>query len=130
VLIENIEVGISAMIEFKGIYYNDNKKKPVAALIQFDGQLLHVWHLTDPFFRLRSSPRFAVKRTNKKEGKMIKFPDGACIETDNNHALETLMEKINASHASKCRVPCKKGAIVFIALLILLLIGAGWSILP
>ena len=117
------------MIEFQGLYYSGGNKNPMTVLIQFDGRHLHVWHLADPFFRLRSSLRFTVRPLNKKSGKMIKFPDGAYIKSEHDHDLNRLMEKTNVFCASRGRIPCKKGAIVFIACMILLLIGAGWSIL-
>lgn len=129
VFIDEGMLEISAMIELKGLYYNNSKKSPMAVLVQYDGQFLHVWHLTDPFFRLRSSSRFVVKHTNKKGGKIIKFPDGAYIESENENALNELMEKITSSCASRRWAPCKKGTLLFITFLILLLIGAGWSII-
>lgn len=116
------------MIELKGIYYNDSKHSPVAVLVQFDGQVLHVWHLTDPFFRLRSSSRFVIKHIKKKAEKIIKFPDGAYIESENVEALDMLTQKINRKCTSKSQTTCSKATIIFIAVLILLLIGAGWSI--
>lgn len=116
------------MIELKGIYYNDGKHSPMAVLVQFDGQILYVWHLTDPFFRLRSSSQFVVKQIKKKAEKIIKFPDGAFIESENAEALDILMQKSNRTRTSKGQTICSKSTMIFIALLILLLIGAGWSI--
>jgi hypothetical protein len=46
------------MIEFKGKYFQFAKAVAVDALVQFDGVLLHVWHLSDPFHRLFSSDEF------------------------------------------------------------------------
>lgn len=91
------------MIELKGIYYNKIEHDPMAVLVQYDGRLLHVWHLTDPFYRLRSGSRFAIKSKQKTEAKVIQFSDGAHIETDNIEALNTLMEKIGSIYASKTR---------------------------
>lgn len=115
------------MIELKGIYYSDSKHGPMAVLVQFDGRLLHVWHLADPFFKLRSSSRFTIKPAKKKREKMIKFPDGACIQSDNIDALDTLMENTRHSITSNHSLFLKNGTLIVIAALILILLAAGWS---
>lgn len=117
------------MVELKGIYYNDSKHSPMAVLVQFDGQLLHVWHLADPFFRLRSSSRFMIKPVKKKREKIIKFPDGACIECENTDAFDTLMENVCHSITSNRSLFLRNGTLIVIAALILILLGASWSLI-
>ena len=117
------------MIELKGIYHNSINKNPLSVLVQYDGQLLHVWHLTDPFYRLRSGSRFSIKPKNKKSEKVIKFPDGASIETENTDALESLQIMICHSHGLKLNAYFQKWKSLGMGVAFILLFWVGWLIL-
>lgn len=78
------------MIEFQGKYYQFAKSTSVDALIQYDGVLLHVWHLSDPFHRLFSSDEFRLDRSVFKSTTVLKLPNGGHVETDDTRALEQL----------------------------------------
>ena len=59
-------------------------------LVQFDGVLLHVWHMKDPFHRLLTSDVFRLPPSMGKRKRYIKLPNGGRIETDDFNALSTL----------------------------------------
>lgn len=77
------------MIEFKGTYVQNGN---MDVLVQYDGVLLHVWHLADPFYRLISSDVFQIGRSNFKSYHTIRLPNGGYIETDNLQAVDLLMQ--------------------------------------
>lgn len=81
------------MIEFKGKYYQYGKKAFVEALIQYDGILLHVWHLSEPFHRLLSSDCFHLNRSLFGNTTTLKLPNGSRVETEDSQALEELALK-------------------------------------
>lgn len=75
------------MIEFKGAYIDSNTKESKSVLVQFDGVLLQVWHMADPFCRLLTSDVFRLQPSVGKSKRYIKLPDGNRIETDNVNAF-------------------------------------------
>lgn len=78
------------MIEFKGAYYNKLTDESKSVLVQFDGVLLHVWQMADPFCRLLSSDVFTLQSTMAKGKRCIKLPNGGKIETDDVNAIASL----------------------------------------
>ena len=78
------------MIEFKGAYINKLTDESKSVLVQFDGVLLHVWHIADPFYRLFVSDVFTLKLSLARGKRCIKLPNGGTIETDDTHALVML----------------------------------------
>lgn len=115
------------MIELKGIYHDTSKRNPLAVLVQYDGRLLHVWHLTDPFYRLRSGSEFVIK-SMKNRGRVIKFADGSSIETENTDALNMLFDKLRRVKSLKLKSIFKKGSILGAVTLFFLLIWIGWAV--
>jgi hypothetical protein len=75
------------MIEFKGAYYKTNNTASQSVLVQFDGVLLHVWHLSDPFHRIFASDVFRVHYSFARHRRFIKLPNGGKIESDDTNAL-------------------------------------------
>jgi hypothetical protein len=87
------------MIEFKGRYFQFPKAQPVAVLVQFDGVLLHVWHLPDPFYRLFTSDEFQIARSIGKAHHIIKLPNGGRVETDDTQTFKKLaIDYKNGTH--------------------------------
>lgn len=80
------------MIEFKGTYSHESNDGSQMVLVQFDGVLLHIWHLTDPFYRLLSSDVFHFGYSRIKRMHHIKLPNGGRVETDDDVAV-TLLKK-------------------------------------
>jgi len=78
------------MIEFRGAYFNKSTDESKSVLVQFDGVLLHVWHLADPFCRLLTSDVFSLKPSIVSGKRCIKLPNGGKIETDDTNALVLL----------------------------------------
>lgn len=78
------------MIECKGAYYRTKTSPSQAVLVQFDGVLLHVWHMSDPFHRILASDVFSVQKAIGKSRYYIKLPNGGKIETDNFSAVISL----------------------------------------
>jgi hypothetical protein len=78
------------MIEFKGTYYKTNVMASQSVLVQFDGVLLHVWHLSDPFHRIFASDVFRVHTSLTRKKRFIKLPNGGRIESDDIDALVQL----------------------------------------
>jgi len=81
------------MIEFKGTYFQQVKSGAMDVLVQYDGVLLHVWHLADPFYRLISSDVFHVAGSAFKPRHIIKLPNGGRIVTDNGQAVDMLQQQ-------------------------------------
>lgn len=79
-----------AMIEFRGTYYPLTKSDSTAVLIQYDGVLLHIWHLADPFHRLFSSDEFHISKSVAKKRHLIKLPNGGRVETDDRQSFDLL----------------------------------------
>jgi len=80
------------MIEFKGTYFQNPKSAPVHVLVQFDGVVLHVWHLPEPFHRLFSSDVFHMPVSLIKTRHSIKFPNGGHVETDDRLTFDRLFQ--------------------------------------
>jgi hypothetical protein len=80
------------MIEFKGLYFQSAGAEAVSVLVQFDEVLLHVWRLSDPFYRLLSSDVFHVAPSFSKGPHAIKLPDGSRITTDDSEAIQDLVQ--------------------------------------
>jgi hypothetical protein len=79
------------MIEFKGTYHLISQADPVTVLVQYDGMILHVWHVSEPFHRLTLSDEFQISnRFISRSRSAIKLPNGSCIKTDDQGALEQL----------------------------------------
>ena len=78
------------MIEFKGTYFQNTKSDPINVLVQYDGVLLHVWHLPEPFHRLFSSDVFHMPISFIRERHVIKFPNGSHVETDDSLTFNRL----------------------------------------
>lgn len=78
------------MIEFKGAYFNKATNESKTVLVQFDGVLLHVWQMTDPFCRLLSSDVFSLQPPIGKGKRYIKLPNGGKIETEDINAFVSL----------------------------------------
>lgn len=84
------------MIEFKGAYFNKATNESKTVLVQFDGVLLHVWQMADPFCRLFSSDVFSLQAAIGKGKRYIKLPNGGKIETEDISAFVSL----NANYRS------------------------------
>ena len=78
------------MIEFKGTYSNESDNESHVVLVQFDGVLLHIWHLSDPFYRLLSSDVFHLGYIRMRKMHRIKLPNGGRILTDDDAAISLL----------------------------------------
>jgi hypothetical protein len=85
--------GYPLMIEFKGVYHRQRGKYQEAVLVQFDDVLIHVWHLSDPFYRLLSSDLFRLPFSLSKGRRCIKLPNGDRIETDDQDALAQIRKQ-------------------------------------
>jgi len=78
------------MIQFRGAYFNKATKESKAVLVQFDGILLHIWQMTDPFCRLLTSDVFTLQPTLGKKKCYVKLPNGGRIETEDINAFSSL----------------------------------------
>ena len=78
------------MIEFNGLYHSKTDKHPQAVKVQFDGVLLHVWHGSNPLYRLLTSDVFRLPLSITGRIPYILLPSGDRIETDNSDALITI----------------------------------------
>lgn len=81
------------MIEFKGAYFNKTTNESKTVLVQFDGVLLHVWQMADPFCRLLSSDVFSLQPPIGNSKRCIKLPNGGKIETEDINAFVSLHAK-------------------------------------
>lgn len=77
------------MIEFKGKYSIKSTGEFKSVLVQFDGVLLHVWQLANPFCRLLTSDVFKLQ-TSIGNKYYIKLPDGTKIVTDDLNGFDLL----------------------------------------
>ncbi|MBT8340135.1 MAG: hypothetical protein HKP58_08435 [Desulfatitalea sp.] len=112
------------MLEFKGTYFQRMKSKATVVLVQYDGVLLHVWHLSEPFCRLFSSDVFQICAPLFTAHQIIKLPNGGRIETDNGRALEELSamhHTISEQEASRSERFWTITLIVMMVLLVVLL---------
>ena len=81
------------MIEFKGTYSHESSSDSHSVLVQFDGVLLHIWHLSDPFYRLLSSDVFHLSYKQFGGSHRIKLPNGGVVETEDHDAMVLLHKK-------------------------------------
>jgi hypothetical protein len=84
------------MIEFKGTYSNESGNESHVVLVQFDGALLHIWHLSDPFYRLLTSDAFHVSYKRLNRTHRISLPNGGRILTDDGAAISLLRKRHRA----------------------------------
>lgn len=89
------------MIQFKGAYFNKATRESKSVLVQFDGILLHIWQMTDPFCRLLTSDVFTLQPAIGKGKRCIKLPNGGKIETSDITAFSLLSD----SRRSYCTKP-------------------------
>ena len=112
------------MIEFEGSFYQQSKVDPIGVLVQFDGIILHIWHLSEPFYRLLSSAEFRISSTFSNGCCAIKLPNGDRVETRDSRAVNLLSQDCKAlptpSFAAK-----HKWVIVLISSLAILLCTIG-----
>ncbi len=87
------------MIEFNGEYKKKGNNLPMPVLIQYDGVLLHVWHISEPFYRLFSSDVFQVNQPFFSK-QCIKLPIGGRLETENIEAIR-LIENLQNCQTSR-----------------------------
>jgi len=122
------------MIEFKGAFYKSKTTPSQSVLVQFDGVLLHIWHMSNPFHRILSSDVFDLPCSMGRKRRYIKLPNGGRIETDDIQALTLLQSNCRPWLANKVQgilpqshaVPLIVGLIVSLtaALALLWLFGA------
>ena len=113
------------MIQFKGAYFNRVTSESKSVLVQFDGVLLHVWQITDPFCRLLTSDVFTLQPAFGKRKRYIKLPNGGKIETDDIAAFSSLTASRHSLHTGRAWFLSRLPLIWFVgagALLALLLI--------
>lgn len=96
------------MIEFRGTYCDRSNSKSLVVLVQFDGVLLHVWHQSDPFYRILSCDAFQIATSLVKGQRCIKLSNGDRILTDDITAADTLSQvDLAAGNGAIC--PCLSG---------------------
>jgi hypothetical protein len=81
------------MLEFKGSYKKRDQTDPISVLVQFDGDVLYVWHQADPFYRIATCSDFSISTYQKKSIGRIKLHNGGAIETKDLCVLELLQGK-------------------------------------
>ena len=96
------------MIEFRGTYCNKSNDKSLMVLVQFDGVLLHVWHQSDPFYRILSCDVFQIASSLVKGQRCIKLLNGDRILTDDIPAADTLSQVYSAERHGAI-YPCFSG---------------------
>lgn len=89
------------MIEFKGAFYKNKTMPSQSVLVQFDGVLLHVWHMSNPFHRIISSDVFDLPTSMSRKTRYIKLPNGGRIETDDLQALKLLQSNCRPRLSAK-----------------------------
>jgi hypothetical protein len=111
------------LIEFKGSYYKKSGKKPQSVLVQFDGVLLHVWNLSNPFYRLLTSDVFRLPASISSGKRTIKLPNGDKIETDNLDAVTAMRSNRRSviDHIESAAFPGKYTILLPVIAVILLL---------
>jgi hypothetical protein len=89
------------MIEFKGTYSNESDDTSHVVLVQYDGLLLHIWHLSDPFHQILSSDMFHLGYTRMNKMHRIKLPNRGYVLTDDDAAISVLRKRhVARSHRS------------------------------
>ena len=89
------------MIEFKGAFYKNKTMPSQSVLVQFDGVLLHIWHLSNPFHRILSSDVFDLPSSMGRKTRYIKLPNGGRIVTDDLQALQLLQSNCRPRLSTK-----------------------------
>jgi hypothetical protein len=113
------------MIEFKGAFYKDKTMPSQSVLVQFDGVLLHIWHMSNPFHRILSSDVFDLPSSMGRRKHYIKLPNGCRIETDDLQALSLLQSNRRPRLTTKLHgiFPLRRGISVAIGLVAALTAG-------
>jgi hypothetical protein len=89
----NQQMNCMEMIEFEGTYRNESGDESHVVLVQYDGVLLHIWHISDPFYRLLSSEVFHLGYERLNRMHRIKLPNGGRILTDDDAAISLLRKR-------------------------------------
>jgi hypothetical protein len=92
----NMNTGNKFMLEFKGLYRKREQTDPVSVLVQFDGNVLHIWHQADPFYRITTCSDFSISTNQTKSIGRIKLNNGDAIETNDLQVLKLLHEKTHS----------------------------------
>jgi len=113
------------MIEFKGAFYKNKTMPSQSVLVQFDGILLHIWHMSNPFHRILSSDVFDLPSSMGRKRRYIKLPNGSRIETDDVQALSLLQSNCRPQFTAKIQgiLPHRYGLAVATGLVIVLTAG-------
>jgi len=113
------------MIEFKGAFYKNKAMPSQSVLVQFDGILLHIWHMSNPFHRILSSDVFDLPSSMGSKRRYIKLPNGSRIETDDVQALSLLQSNCRPRLTAKIQgiLPHHYGLTVAIGLATVLTAG-------
>jgi hypothetical protein len=116
------------MIEFKGIYSNESNKESNVVLVQFDGVMLHIWHLSDPFYKLLSSDVFHLSYSRLNRKHRIKLPNGGCILTDDDTAISLLKKRYRRiNHLLKNKMLYRSIAALLLGFVVIA--GGAWMVL-
>ncbi|MCP4748507.1 MAG: hypothetical protein GY874_20590 [Desulfobacteraceae bacterium] len=114
------------MIEIKGHYFHQTNKDTSRVLIQFDGETLHIWHLSYPFFRLAAFKRFSVAYGDQG---IIKLPGGAFVKTNDIKGIKILKSKLtDQQNNANLRLPYSAKSLLFV-ILILVFLNSWWLII-
>ncbi len=100
------------MIEFKGAFYKNKSTPSQSVLVQFDGVLLHIWHMSNPFHRILSSDVFDLPGSMGNKRRYIKLPNGGRIETDDMQALTLLKSNYRPWLANKVQGGLRHGHVI------------------
>ncbi len=122
------------MIEFKGAFYKNKTTPSQSVLVQYDGVLLHIWHMSNPFHRILSSDVFDLPCPMGRRRRYIKLPNGGRIETDDIQALTLLESNCRPWLANKVHTVLPHGHVMpmiagLIAVLTAVLV-AYWLFVP
>jgi hypothetical protein len=80
------------MIELEGKYQLSGSESTLV-LVQYDGVILHVWHLAEPFHRLVFSDVFQISSSFSKKRHTIKLPNGGKIDSLDQTAMALLCQE-------------------------------------
>ncbi|KJS30289.1 MAG: hypothetical protein VR64_16385 [Desulfatitalea sp. BRH_c12] len=82
------------MIELEGKYQlSGSGSESTLVLVQYDGVILHVWHLAEPFHRLVFSDVFQISSSFSKKRHTIKLPNGGKIDILDQTAMALLCQE-------------------------------------
>jgi hypothetical protein len=119
---------IGKMIEFEGTYSHESSSDSHSVLVQYDGTLLHIWHLSDPFYRLLTSDVFHLSCKQFGGNHRIKLPNGGRIETADHDAMILLRKKYHPlMHRLMDKRLMTQGIVAI--LLSLFTVGSIWKML-